>query len=85
REVRVTNLEVWPAQRVLVAGEQQQVIVRATWSDGLTEDVTSAAQFDALNESVAAVTPDGLITARGRGETHVMVRFAGQAKVVQIT
>src|SRR5262249_9617063 len=61
------------------------VLVRATWSDGLVEDVTSIAQFDALNDSVAGVTADGLITAKGVGETHVMVRFAGQARVVQGT
>jgi Protein of unknown function (DUF1553)/Protein of unknown function (DUF1549) len=59
--------------------------VRATWSDGRSEDVTSTAQFDALNESVASVTPGGLITARARGEAHVMVRFLGQATVVQVT
>ena len=28
------------------------------------EDVTTAAQFDALNEAVAAVTPSGLVTAK---------------------
>src|SRR5262249_26328844 len=61
------------------------VLVRAAWSDGRTQDVTSAAQFDALNESVAGVSADGLITAKAAGESHVMVRFAGQAKVVQVT
>src|SRR5262249_34491304 len=57
------SLEVWPAKRVLVPGEQQQLLVRATWKDGRSEDVTATAQFDALNEGVAAVTPDGLVTA----------------------
>ncbi len=79
------RLDVWPAARRLRPGEQQQVIVRATWSDGLTEDVTSLAQLDALNDSVASVTPAGLVTGRGVGESHVMVRFAGQARVVQLT
>src|SRR5262249_36555223 len=41
--------------------------------------------FDALNDSIAAVTPDGLITAKGVGESHIMVRFGGQARVIQIT
>jgi hypothetical protein len=69
----------------MTPGEQQQVLVRATWSDGRAEDVTATAQYDSLNDSVASVTPAGLVTARGRGETHVMVRFGGQATVVQIT
>src|SRR5439155_19433478 len=81
----VTGLEVWPPRRTLVPGERQQILVRATWKDGRTEDVTAWAQFDSLNDGVAGVTPGGLVTAKSRGETHVMVRFGGQATVVQIT
>jgi hypothetical protein len=81
----VTGLEVWPAKRVLVPGEQQQISVRATWSDGRREDVTATARYDALSDAIASVTPSGLITARGRGETHIMIRFHGQASVVQAT
>jgi hypothetical protein len=85
KDPEVTGLEVWPARRTLVPGEKQQILVRATWRDGRAEDVTACAQFDSLNDGVAAVTPDGLVTAKNKGETHVMVRFAGQATVVQIT
>jgi len=81
----VTALEIWPAKRILVPGEHQQILVTATWKDGRSEDVTAVAQFDSLNESVAAVSPAGLITAKGPGETHIMVRFGGQATVVQVT
>jgi hypothetical protein len=81
----VTGLEVWPPHRILVPGESQQILVRATWKEGRTEDVTATAQFDTLNDGVAAVTPDGLVTAKGHGETHVMVRFGGQATVMQVT
>jgi hypothetical protein len=81
----VTALEVWPAKRVMVPGERQQLAVRATWGDGRAEDVTATAQFDALNEGVASVTPAGLVTARARGETHVMIRFGGQVAVARVT
>jgi hypothetical protein len=81
----VTALEVWPARRVMVPGEEQQIIVRATWSDGRVEDVTNIAQYDALNDSVAGVSAGGLVTAKGRGETYIMIRFGGQATVFQIT
>ena len=37
----VTGLEVLPPKRVMTPGEQQQIAVRATWSDGRNEDVTS--------------------------------------------
>src|SRR5262249_5807681 len=85
RDPTVTGMEVWPTRRVMTPGEQQQIIVRATWSDRRTTDVTDVAQFDALNDSVAAVSSSGLITAKGPGQTHVMVRFFGQATVVQVT
>ncbi|HEY3788695.1 MAG TPA: DUF1549 and DUF1553 domain-containing protein, partial [Urbifossiella sp.] len=63
----------------------QQLAVIATWSDGLREDVTPVALFDALNDSVAGVTAGGLITAKEKGETHVMIRFGGQAEVAQVS
>ncbi len=80
-----TALEIWPPHRIMVPGEQQQLLVKATWQDGRRADVTATAQFDSLNEAVAAVSRGGLVTAKDRGETHIMVRFAGQATVAQIT
>jgi hypothetical protein len=85
RDPHVQALRVWPDRRLMVPGERQQLVVQAVWSDGLVEVVTAVAQYDALNESVAAVTPTGLITAKSRGEAHVMVRFQGQAGVAQVT
>lgn len=81
----VTKLEVFPAARLMVPGEQQQLSVTALWSDGVREDVTATAQFDALNDAVAGVTSSGLVTAKAVGETHVMIRFGGQAEVSQVT
>jgi hypothetical protein len=81
----VTKLEVFPPARVVRAGEEQQLAVTAVWSDGVREDVTSTARFDALNDAVAAVTPDGLVTAKGDGQTHIMIRFGGQTAVAQFT
>jgi hypothetical protein len=81
----VTGLEAWPVKRIMVLGEQQQIGVRATWSTGRTEDVTNIARYDSLGDAVARVTPNGLVTAQGHGETHIMIRFGGQASVVQVT
>ncbi len=81
----VTRLEVFPKARVMSPGEQQQLAVTAVWSDGRREDVTTTAQFDALNDSVAGITPMGLVTAKTAGETHVMIRFGGQAEIASVT
>jgi hypothetical protein len=80
----VMKLEVFPAHRIMVPGEQQQLAVTAIWSDGRREDVTGTTRFDALNDAVAAVTATGLVTAKDVGETHIMIRFGGQAEVAQV-
>ena len=81
----VTAITVFPTARVVVPGETQQLAVTATWSDGKIEDVTALAQYDALNEAVASVTADGFVTAKAKGEAHVMIRFGGQAGVSRFT
>jgi hypothetical protein len=85
QDAHATGLEVWPAQRLMTPGDQQQIVVRAQWSDGRSGDVTALAQFDSLNDAVAAVTGNGLVTAKEPGETHIMVRFGGQVGVMDIT
>jgi hypothetical protein len=84
KEPVVTHLDLWPSHRLMVPGEQQQIIVRAVWGDGQTHDVTRWAQYDSLNDSIAKISRDGIITAADRGETYIMIRFAGQASVVQV-
>ncbi len=85
KEPTVTKLEVSPAARVLEPNQQQQLTVTAIWSDGRREDVTTTTLFDSLNDAVAGVTAAGLVTAKAAGETHVMVRFAGHAVVMQVS
>jgi hypothetical protein len=85
KAAHVTSLETWPIKRLMAVGEQQQVVVRAHWGDGHVSDVTATTQFDSINDSVATVTNAGLVTAKERGETYIMVRFGGQVGVVQVT
>ncbi len=81
----VVSLEVFPPHRLMQPGEQQQLTVTAVWSDGRRQDVTARTQFDSRNEGVARVTPHGLVTAVDKGETHIMVRFGGQAAIAAVT
>ncbi|MFO0967556.1 MAG: DUF1549 domain-containing protein [Gemmataceae bacterium] len=85
KDPECVSLEVWPKHRLATPGEAQHIRVTATWKDGLVEDVTEVAQYDSLNDAVASVTPQGHVTVLAKGETHIMIRFAGQATVVQIT
>jgi hypothetical protein len=81
----VTKLEVLPAERILrKGGSTQQLTVRATYSDGTTRDVTPDTRLNTLNDAVAACTPNGLVSPVGKGQTAIMVRYAGQATVATI-
>ncbi len=73
---KVVAVELYPRKAVL-DGEKatQQMTVRARYSDGTDRDVTSLAVFLTNNETSAAITPDGLVTAGARGEAFVMARF----------
>jgi hypothetical protein len=81
----VSSIDVFPPERVLAAGEETYIAVTARLSDGTAEDVTGKALISSLNDGVAAVDASGLVTARGPGETSVMVRYQGQASVARMT
>jgi len=81
----VVRLEVYPPGRVMQVGQEQQLAVYAVWSDGSRYDVTPTAQYDSLNEALARVDKKGLVTAQGRGESHIMVRYQGQVAVYPVT
>jgi hypothetical protein len=80
----VTRISVTPPRRVGEAGFRQQLQVTATYSDGKTRDVTAWAKFDCMDDGVASVTRTGLVTAAGRGQAPVMVRFEGQAEISMV-
>jgi hypothetical protein len=59
----VVAVRVEPHERVLEAGGRQRLRVVALWADGRQTDVTAHARFQANNEAVARVLPDGLVRA----------------------
>ena len=83
-EPRLTSISVTPAEREYQQNESQQLTVIAEYSDGSRRDVTPLARFDSLSEGVARVTRSGFITAAGQGQTAIMVRYRGRAKVSSV-
>jgi len=69
-------LEVYPPTALLDGtGETQQLTVRAKYSDGTDRDVTKLAVFLSSNDSAAAVSKEGKVTAADRGEAFIMARY----------
>jgi hypothetical protein len=84
-EPPVQSLQVAPVESVLAAGSGQvQLRVQAVYADGASADVTNLSRFEALDDEVAGVDRDGHVTARGAGDTSILVRHAGQVAAVQV-
>ncbi|HMF29579.1 MAG TPA: DUF1549 domain-containing protein, partial [Candidatus Cybelea sp.] len=81
---RLVKLDVWPRERVLLHGaKEQQLAVRATFSDGQSRDVTHLAVFEPTVETVH-VTPGGLVRTERPCEVTVVARFLDQRVPVRL-
>ena len=73
----VQRVEVFPKEIVLDPKGQHQLVVTAVLSNGRREDITNQVRFVAETPAIADVSEEGLIEAKGRGETNVIIRAAG--------
>jgi len=72
----VTGIEIFPTLCVMEGkAENQQVTVRATYSDGTDRDVTDLVVFSSNNDPTASVSKQGMVTSHERGEAFVLARF----------
>ena len=72
----VDRVEIYPENAVLNGPEtNQQISVRAFYSDGTDRDVTNLAYFSSNNENSAEISQDGVVTAANPGEAFIMARF----------
>jgi hypothetical protein len=70
------TLEVEPHEIAFSAiGQTSQLRVVARWADGSREDVTPLCRFRTNDESIATIGESGLVTAAGRGDTHVVAFY----------
>jgi hypothetical protein len=76
KDVKIRSLAVFPASARLRSGDHQAILVRATYSDGRSADVTRWAKFASTDETVVHVDETGLASVEGRGEASVTVWYA---------
>lgn len=81
KDREATSLTVTPGQRLGGVGMTQQLRAEVEYADGGRRDVTTWARFDSLDDGVVKVSPSGLVTIVGQGQSPVMVRFEGQASI----
>jgi len=76
----IERVEVFPKERVMPLGGEQQLVVLAHYSDGTVEDVTRSALYEPNDKDMARSDESGLVTLfQQPGDVAVMVRY--QAKV----
>ena len=85
KDPEVTGLEVYPPASILAPNATQQLIVRARYSDGRTEDVTNWVKFSSANEGVATVDDSGLVKLTGHGESAITLWFASKVLYARVT
>lgn len=78
KDPKLERIVLSPPERVLPAGEREQLVVTAHYSDGSTRDVTSLTNFASNEAAIVAVDDLGLITAGALpGEASIMARYMG--------
>ncbi|MEO8497794.1 MAG: DUF1549 domain-containing protein, partial [Planctomycetota bacterium] len=82
---KLQRIEVLPNLATLQPGDKQQIIVRAHYSDGHTEDVTRWAKYTSTNEAVASVNEGGELTVMGNGEGAISAWFASRIVIARVT
>jgi hypothetical protein len=84
-EPALRQLTILPGNRVLKAGQKQQLLVRAQFDNGQWRDVTWLCKFDSNDVGVATVDANGLVDIERPGETPIRATFQGHVAVVVFT
>ena len=79
------RIEIVPELATLQPGDKQQLLVRAHYADGHSEDVTRWAKYTSASEAVASVGEGGELTVMGYGEGAITAWFASQIAIARIT
>jgi uncharacterized protein DUF1549 len=85
KDPKIVNLEVLPNERTLAQNAQQQLAVRAHFTDGHVEDVTHWARYSSNEEAIARVDEAGVVSTDGVGETAVTVMYLGKVTFARVT
>ncbi len=84
-EPRIDRIELVPAAVTLKPGATQQLLVRARFTDGHTEDVTRWAKYTSANQSVVNVDDNGAVQVVGHGEGAITAWYLSRIAISTVT
>ena len=75
-------IKVYPSERVMMRGGQQQLVVLARMTDGSIEDITHSSVYESNDREFAESDNSGLVIAGDQpGEIAIMIRYQDKASV----
>jgi hypothetical protein len=82
---QLESVRVQPPEQILVGTDaKQRLVVTGKYSDGSEVDLTQHVRYSSNDDTTASVNDDGLVTAKRRGETAIMIRIQGKTTVARI-
>ncbi|MCI0534061.1 MAG: DUF1549 and DUF1553 domain-containing protein [Verrucomicrobiales bacterium] len=82
----VDRIEVFPKERTMPLGGEQQLVITARYTDGSTEDVTRSALYEPNDKDMAKVDEHGYVELfQQPGDVAVMVRYQAKVAVFRAT
>ena len=84
-DARIERIEILPEHVILKPDASQQLIVRAYFSDGHTEDVTPWVKYSAANASVATVDDNGKAQVVGNGAGAITAWYLSRIAIATVT
>ncbi|HYT60070.1 MAG TPA: DUF1553 domain-containing protein [Haliangiales bacterium] len=83
---KVDRIEVFPRERTMALGGEQQLVVMARYTDGSTEDVTRSALYEPNDKEMARTDEAGHLQLFSQpGDVAVMVRYQARVAVFRAT
>ncbi len=82
---QVTALEVFPAAVRLAPGAEQQLVVRARYSNGEVRDITRWVKFSSTDDGVASVDDLGHVKMNGDGEAAITLWYSSRVLYSRVT
>src|SRR5205085_6949434 len=82
---RIDHIEIVPPHVVLKPGAEQQILVRAHFSDGSVRDATPWAKYTGSDSSVAVPDDEGRVKVTGNGEGSITAWYLSKIAVATVT
>ncbi|MGC4046550.1 MAG: DUF1549 domain-containing protein [Armatimonas sp.] len=83
---KLARLTVTPNQFTLSkVGQKLPLKVVATFTDGISRDVTAQANYDTNDPAVFSVDGSGIVTGKRWGGTSIVVRYLGDVQAVNLS